>query len=87
MFTNDAAARAAGNLNYIYTGEGLTNSATADDPVMFEMLSDHTHDGGNVLFGDGHVEFCGKAQYLQLIAKLNGTPRLDPEEANAVTRP
>lgn len=86
-FTNDVAARAAGNLDYIYTGEGMTNSASADDPILFEMLSDHRGDGGNVMFGDGHVEWLPKANMLALFNKLAGTPRVTAEESAAMNKP
>lgn len=83
-FTSDLAARRAKKLDYIYVGEGLTSWATAEDPVLFERLSDHDHDGGNVLFGDGHVEFMTKPQVLKLLEPLRGTPRLTEEEYDAI---
>ncbi len=84
QFTSDPAARAANNLDYIYVGEVLTNRVTAEEPVLFERLSDHDHDGGNVLFGDGHVEFIDKKQILKLLEPLRGTPRLTEEEYDAI---
>lgn len=82
-FASDSAARAAKNLDYIYVGEGLTNSVSPDEPVLFERLSDHDH-GGNVLFGDGHVDFYSREAILKLLEPLRNTPRLTDEEYNAI---
>ena len=83
-FTSDVTARAAKNLDYVYTGEGLKNDVRAEEPILFERLSDHDHDGGNVLFRDGHVEVIMKPQILKLLEPLRGTPRLTEEEYDAI---
>jgi prepilin-type processing-associated H-X9-DG protein len=85
-FTSDVAARAAGNLEYIYTGEGLTDSVDADEPVLFEMSSDHGG-GGNVLFGDGRVEFFNKTQYAKLFNGITSPARVTAEEKIAFAKP
>jgi prepilin-type processing-associated H-X9-DG protein len=83
-FTFDVTARAAKNLDYVYTGEGLKNNVRAEEPILFERLFDHDHEGGNALFGDGHVEFIMKPQILKLLEPLRGTPRLTDEEYDAI---
>jgi prepilin-type processing-associated H-X9-DG protein len=42
--------------DYIYI-PGKTNAAPADDVVIYEKPGDHGHDGMNILYGDGHVEW------------------------------
>ncbi|HWB53316.1 MAG TPA: H-X9-DG-CTERM domain-containing protein [Tepidisphaeraceae bacterium] len=42
--------------DYIYLGKGKTSSSPPDVILLYEKDSDH-HDGMNMLFGDGHVEF------------------------------
>jgi prepilin-type processing-associated H-X9-DG protein len=37
--------------------------------VLYEKFEDH-NDGGNFLYGDGHVEFLSGAGYEQEVAKL-----------------
>ena len=42
---------------YVYLGAGLNMSkAQPDQPILYERL-EHHHEGSNVLFADGHVEF------------------------------
>jgi len=49
-----------GHLSYVYV-PGLTTSASADAILLYEPLTNHTRDGINILFGDGHVEFLQRA--------------------------
>ena len=57
----------SGHLSYTYRGAGLTDStALPDTIVLTEPLSDHEI-GANVLFGDGHVDFIKKNDYLRLV--------------------
>jgi prepilin-type processing-associated H-X9-DG protein len=83
-FTSDPAARAANNLDYVYAGEGLSEPAGQSEPVLFERLPSHDNEGGNVLFGDGHVEFILKKDVLSLLEPLRNTPRLTDEEYNFI---
>lgn len=55
---------------YIYVGKGLNNNAPADRVVLYEQLEDHDKDGGNFLYGDGHVEFLARAAYEQELQKI-----------------
>ena len=59
---------------------------TAKDPIMFELPDDHEGFGGNILFGDGHVEFVTQAQFLKYVAMLKNTGRLDAEESAALSK-
>lgn len=84
-FTDDVQARADGSLDFVFTGEGMMNrTAISTDPIAFERLADHGHDGAHVLFGDGHVEFVSKSQLVQRLAPLKGTVRLTQEEHDAI---
>lgn len=43
--------------SYVYLGKGLNTSAHPDIVVVHDKPENHDHDGVNVLFGDGRVEF------------------------------
>jgi len=43
--------------DYVYAGAGLRNDTPAELVVLYEKPDDHSRDGMNCLFGDGHVEF------------------------------
>jgi prepilin-type processing-associated H-X9-DG protein len=51
-----------GHLSYIYLGRGMTYNSPADAPVLYEPLTNHSNDGTNVLFGDGHVSWLTRQQ-------------------------
>jgi len=49
---------AGGHLSYVYLGRGLTTQTVKDDFVIaYERPGLWPNGGGNILFGDGHVEF------------------------------
>jgi len=49
---------AGGHLSYVYLGRGLTTQTVKDDFVIaYERPGIWPNGGGNILFGDGHVEF------------------------------
>lgn len=51
---------AGGHLSYIYLGKGWNDKTVQPTAVVaYEPLSDHG-EGGNILFGDGHVSFLSK---------------------------
>jgi prepilin-type processing-associated H-X9-DG protein len=57
-----------GNSDYVYAGAGKDNREPADNVVIYEKMHNHDHDGINMAFGDGHVEFQmrqGAEQQLQ----------------------
>jgi predicted Zn finger-like uncharacterized protein/prepilin-type processing-associated H-X9-DG protein len=67
-----------GKSSYVYWGKGLTNNASAEAVVVYEDSANHDDEGGNFLFGDGHVEFEDKAHADAIVAELksgNNPPR------------
>lgn len=63
------AARAAWvkeNSDYAYLGAGLKINANADVVVAYEKM-DGLHDGINILFADGHVEFVEMSRAIDMI--------------------
>ena len=67
-----AAAKlsAGGHLSFIYVGAGLNSNATPDTILLYEPITNHSGDGINVLYGDGHVEFQSKAEANRIINEL-----------------
>jgi prepilin-type processing-associated H-X9-DG protein len=59
-----------GHNSYVYVGNGLTTSASADAILLYEPLTDHSGDGCNFLFSDGHVEFESKGYAQAMINEL-----------------
>lgn len=57
-----------GHLSFVYLGKGLKNPVHPDRIVAHELLGNH--DGMNVLYADGHVEWFGDAQAKQILADL-----------------
>ncbi len=52
------AGPAKHHCSYVYVGRGLTDKTeTAATVVAYDPLSDHDDDGGNVLYGDGRVDW------------------------------
>lgn len=41
-------------------------------PIAYEPLSNHGGEGGNILFGDGHVDFMRVAEYEEAIRGVHG---------------
>lgn len=56
------------NSDYIYLGEGKTNSAGPEDILAYEKPDIHGRDGFNILYGDGHVEFVGRDYGMKMVA-------------------
>jgi len=46
---------------------GLCESDSPDSPLIYEDLENHNHEGGNVLFVDGHVEWKDQEELKKLI--------------------
>ncbi len=86
--TNDAAGTVPlgpGTLSYVWAGAGLTSRASAETPLIFEPLSNHTNDGSNVLFADAHVEFVQAGPYLDgLVQDALDEGRLTQEQADQI---
>jgi prepilin-type processing-associated H-X9-DG protein len=67
--------------SYVYCGAGQTPSADAGIVLAYEPLANHSNDGMNALFGDGHVEFVfggGARSILAQTAQGVRSPRLEP---------
>ncbi|CAN5616147.1 hypothetical protein BH09PLA1_BH09PLA1_26500 [soil metagenome] len=60
-----------GHTSYIYVGKGLTTNASAEAILVYEQMSDHSPDGGNFLWGDGHVTFELKPMAEAMIAEID----------------
>ena len=55
---------------YIYPGPRASHpQPAADEAVLYEQSTDHTHDGMNILFGDGHAEWFKTAAAQKYINK------------------
>jgi prepilin-type processing-associated H-X9-DG protein len=63
-----------GHNSYTYLGKGLTTSAPAQTPVLYETLSNHDDDGANVLFVDGSVEWFNKKNLPTVLASATSKP-------------
>jgi prepilin-type processing-associated H-X9-DG protein len=75
-----------GCCSYIYIGNGLTTMATAEQVVLYEPGSNHGGDGGNVLFGDGHVGWYSAAGLAKLMATMP-SPAAPPDGTAARGQP
>jgi prepilin-type processing-associated H-X9-DG protein len=64
-----ATLNAGGHLSYVYM-PGLNVSSPADAVLLYEPLTNHSSDGTNVLFADGHVEFLLTSQAQPLITAV-----------------
>jgi prepilin-type processing-associated H-X9-DG protein len=74
-----ANLQSPGHLSYIYLGSGLTTTtATATTVVAYERLVDHSDDGTNILFGDGHVEWSNRRGAAQIIPGLAASAASKP---------
>ena len=52
------AGPAGHRCSYVYLARGLTAASITPTTVLaYEPVTNHDRDGGNVLFGDGHVEW------------------------------
>lgn len=60
----------SGHLSYVYVGSGLDNKADNNTVVLYEPPGDHRNEGGNFLFGDGHVEFVPRPKAQQMISEI-----------------
>lgn len=74
--TQAANLSKGGHLSYVYVGKGLTTAGVGQRAittvVAHEPLSNHSNNGMNVLFADGHVEFIVGNRAKQMISDLQG---------------
>ncbi len=68
----DAAhLNSGGHLSYVYVGADLDpNAVQSSDIMLYENAADHTGNGTNILFVDGHVEWFNAAAAKRLIDQL-----------------
>lgn len=64
------------NSDYIYLGAGMTIDAGPETVTVHENFENHDHDGINMLFGDGHVEFVLIDRAMEMIQKQPEKPAL-----------
>jgi prepilin-type processing-associated H-X9-DG protein len=69
MKHEDLAAWINQHSPYTYVGKGKNSNAPADEVMLYENLDDHK-DGGNFLYGDGHVEYLSRQGYDQEVQKI-----------------
>jgi prepilin-type processing-associated H-X9-DG protein len=65
------------NSSYLFAGKGFKNHTTrADQVILYEKPDLHGHDGINMCFGDGHVEFMRMPRAQEMIADIQrGAPK------------
>jgi prepilin-type processing-associated H-X9-DG protein len=72
-----ASTGAYGNYNYIYLGAGRrlqTLRPASSTPLVYELPTNHTDPGINVLYADGHVELIKGPQVQALLAQVAAPP-------------
>jgi len=63
------------NADYVYLGGGKrANAAGAQDILLYEKPGNHKHDGMNIVYADGHVEFKPTAAAMQELQRVGATP-------------
>ncbi len=53
-----ADLHAGPHCSYIYLGKGLTTATPSTTVVALESVANHNQAGGEVLYADGHVDWC-----------------------------
>ena len=60
---------AGGHLSYVYLGRGLSTASVIPATIVAYEIPLDSNSGGNVLFGDGHVEFEPATYMAKIITK------------------
>ena len=55
---------------YMFVAPGLDPKASPDALVAYDASGNHSTDGVNALFADGHVEFVGGRNWKQTLGEL-----------------
>jgi hypothetical protein len=74
MSPDEAADWVNKNTDYVYIGSNLKQGAAPSVVVCYEKPEDHGNDGQNILFGDGHIEFC-KPELAQKLINDSTNPK------------
>ncbi len=74
------AIGAPGTCSYIYVGIPFLAEIRPDAVVALEDPANHDMDGGNVLYGDGHVEWVALPDVVQILNDLQ--QGINPPSAN-----
>jgi prepilin-type processing-associated H-X9-DG protein len=59
-----------GHVSYIYLGKGLTTKTVMADMVVAYEMPVPPDGGGNVLFGDGHVEYFDGSVLSKIVGRM-----------------
>ena len=59
---------------YVFVAPGLDPKAAPDALVAYDAGGNHSTDGVNALFADGHAEFVGGRNWKQRIEQLRAAP-------------
>ncbi|WP_428938955.1 hypothetical protein [Fontivita pretiosa] len=63
------------NSDYVYLGAGKRVAALGErDILLYEKPDNHNHDGMNITYADGHVEFEPMAAAMQELEHIGATP-------------
>jgi Domain of unknown function (DUF4190) len=57
--------------NYRYI-PGWSRKDRADEPILYEPLTNHGDEGGIIVYLDGHAEFVDKDRWIRLIGSYEG---------------
>ena len=70
---------------YVFVAPGLDPKAAPDALVAYDSDGNHSDDGVNALFADGHVEFVGGRNWKQTLSEMQtrGRPQTRPAEGAA----
>ncbi len=66
----DSVIGARGTCSYVYVGGSFGKEAQVDSVIALEDPANHDLDGGNVLYGDGHVEWVTLQNVVQIMNDL-----------------
>jgi prepilin-type processing-associated H-X9-DG protein len=70
---------AGGHCSYIYCGGGMNSSVALTTIIAFEPMSNHSGEGSNVLFADGHVAWLTPKDLKKaLVAPTTGPASTQP---------
>ena len=73
--TDDAQAQwVVQHSDYVYLGANIKPAGDPNAILAYEKLENHRGEGTNILFEDGHVQWCPLAQAKEMIARQQANP-------------